>query len=307
MYCKFGLTTIGWKRSLEHALEQIVSSSVRVLSFFGMTGGHKMNRQNYFRTGLLLALSLSAASAQNSNDVAAYREAGSKFASIVAEAERGAGAKRLQTEEVDGLVAVLSDEKRFLKAERYSVSELNGLVDLCGVSNRAAMSLVFFALKKHIDPKADPQKIAIQLAALVQKNSESFSRHLSYLQPVSIRCVAKVVPPMTELVSSLTPAQFSDVRRAGLQQFRTGVAQLFVGTIQSLGNASNDEAYRLTLAQTLAESAPTLISALPVAVRLQIRSIVSQAGESSLPRFAEYLQTVYKALDDRRCNELCNI
>jgi hypothetical protein len=266
-----------------------------------------LDPKKYFQAGLLLALSLSSASAQNNNDLAAYREAGSKFASLVAEAERGSGAKRLQTEEVDRLVAVLSDEKRFLKAERYAAGELESLLDLCEVSTRAVMSLALFTLKDHIDPKADREIIAAQLAALLQKNSESFSRHLRYLQPFSIRCAEKQVPPMTEFVSSLTPAQFTDVRREGLRKFRTGLAQLFIGVIQSLGNTSNDEAYRLALAETLADSAPGLISALPVAVRLQIRSIVSPVGELSPPRFAVCLKKIYTALDDSTCDGLCRI
>lgn len=266
-----------------------------------------MNRQNYFQVVLLLFLSLPAAFAESNDNLAAYREAGSKFVSLVAEAERGAKAKQLQTEEVDQLVVVLSDEKRFLKAERYTAKELESLLELCGVSNKAVMSLALFTLKEHIDPKADPQIIAVQVATLMQKNSESFGRQLRHLQPFSIRCAAKQVSPMAEFVGSLTPAQFTDVRRKGLQQARTGLAQLFVGVIQSLANPNNDEAYRLALVQALAESAPSLVSALPVAVRLQIRSIVSPVGESSPPRFRPYVQKIYKALDDRTCDGLCSI
>lgn len=266
-----------------------------------------MNCQNYFQVVFLLFLSLPAAFANSNDNLAAYREAGSKFASLVAEAERGAKEKQLQTEEVDRLVAVLSDEKRFLKSEQYKVQELEGLLDLCDISNKAVMSLALFNLKEHIDPKADPQIIAAKVTALAQKNSESFSHQLRYLQPFSIRCAAKEVPPLAEFVGSLTPAQFTDVRRKGLQQARTGLAQLFVGVIHSLGNTNNDEAYRLAIVQALAESAPSLVSALPVAVRLQIRSIVSPVGESSPPRFRQYVQKIYKALDDRTCDGLCSI
>lgn len=266
-----------------------------------------MNRKNCFRAIWLLFLSLSPAFAQSDNDLAAYREAGLKFALLVAEAERGTGPKGLQTAEVDLIVAVLSDEKRFLKIEQYTGKELESVLDLCGMSNRAIMSLALFSLKEHVDPKASPETITVQVAALMQKNLESFSRHLRYLQPFLIRCLAKQVPPMTEFVRSLPAAQFTDVRREGLQQFRNGLAQAFVSVAQSLGNPGSDEAYRLALVQALAESAPSLVSALPVALRLQIRSIINPSAESSPPRFAAYLQKIYEALNDNSCDGLCGI
>lgn len=266
-----------------------------------------MLRRAYFMAALLAFFPLSAAFAQHIGDLETYREAGAKFASLVAEAERDAGQKRLQTDEADRLVDVLSDEKRFLKSGEYTAKELEGLIDLCGLSNRAVMSLALFSLKDHIDPKADPQVIAEEVLLLMQRNVQVFVRHLLYLQPFLIRCMAKQAQPMAEFANSLTPAQFTEIRREGLRKMQAGTAQMFVSFIQNVSNSGNDEAYRLSLVQTLAETAPDLIPTLPVAIRLQIRSIVLPAKESAPPGFVPYLNKIDRALADKTCDGLCKI
>lgn len=245
--------------------------------------------------------------AQVNNDLAAYREAGSKLMSLVAEAERAPEKKGLESEEIDQLVALLSNEMRFLGTKPHSAKDLENLLELCDTANRTVMSLAMFALKGHVDPTASPQKIASQVAELMNKNVETFGRHLRYLQPFSIRCLARQVPAMTDFVTSLPPALFTDVRRKGLEKFRAGLAHVFVDVVASLGNPNCDEAYRLALLESLADSAPSFISTLPVPVRFQIRSLISPSPGTSKPVFGIGLLKIYHALEDKTCSGLCSI
>ncbi|MEW6371920.1 MAG: hypothetical protein AB1584_13360 [Pseudomonadota bacterium] len=265
----------------------------------------QLNFQTYLRAVVPLFLPFSLAFAQSDGDLAAHRDAGTEFALLVAQAEEANDDKGLQTEEVNQLVAILSDEKRLLKAEQYRAKELEGLFDLCGITHRAVMSLALFRMKEHVDPKAEPQVVVVQVAALIQKNVESFSRQLRHLQPFSIRCAARQVPPMTEFIASLAPAQFTEVRRQGLEQTRAGFAQMFVSVIQSLGDLRCDEAYRLALVQALADSAPAFVSTMPVAVRVQIRSNIGAVEKASPPGFDPFIKQIDKALADSTCDGLC--
>ncbi|MDB6157855.1 MAG: hypothetical protein JWO04_1561 [Gammaproteobacteria bacterium] len=191
--------------------------------------------------GLLLLLALPAVAVEGGDELGAYREASSRFGALVAAAELKKTRQQLQTEEATLLISELSDEKRFLKSESYAVSELGNLVELCGMANKAVMSLALFDLKSHLDPKGNPQALTRQTIALMQQNAEAFGPQLRHLHPFLIRCLAKEVPPITEFMLSLKPEQFTGERRKGLEQVRTGMVELFVGALQSVSNPSYDE------------------------------------------------------------------
>lgn len=241
------------------------------------------------------------------DDLAAYRDAGNKMASLVAQAEKANNGKMLQTKEVDQLVAVLSDEKRFLKSAPYSKDQLKDLLQLCSVTNKALMSLALFHIKGSIDPKADRKVIVAQVSALMQKNTQSFSRHLQRLQPFMIRCTAKQVKPLSEFMASLPPEQLTPVRRKGLQRARVGFMQMFVGVVKNSGDKSLDKAYRLAIVRALAESAPDLISTLPLTARARLKSIATASRDSVPAGFESYMKQIYKALDNNVCEGLCAI
>jgi hypothetical protein len=250
-------------------------------------------------------MALPAVALEGGNELTSYREASSRFASLVAAAELRKTPQQLQSKEVTLLVAGLSDEKRFLKSDPYAVSELGYLVEVCGMANKAVMSLALFDLKTHLDPKGSPQAIARQTIDLMQKNAAAFGSQLGHLQPFLIRCTAKEVRPLTEFTLSLQPEQFTDVRRKGLDQVRAGMVELFLGVLQSVSNPDYDEKYRTALVQSLAESAPSLVPALPISTRHQMQSTADAVMKDSPSRFGVYLEAIRVALRDTTCKGLC--
>lgn len=266
-----------------------------------------MNGQKYFRELCISFLLVFAGHAAAADDVAAYSEAGKKMQALVAQAENADDAKMLQTDEMNQLVTVLSDEKRFLHAEPYSKDHLGDLLQLCGTSNKAVMSLALFHLKGSIDPKADRKVIAQQVTALMEKNVQTFGRHLERLQPFMIRCTAKQVKPMSEFMASLAPEEMTSVRRKGLQQARNGFAQLLVGVVKNSNDTKFDKTYRLAIVKALAESAPELISTLPVEMRGRIQKVATANSDSVTADFKPYMEQIYHALDNKECEGLCAI
>lgn len=266
-----------------------------------------MNGKKYFRGLCSAFLLVLAGHAIAADDVAVYSEAGKKLAALVAKAEKGDDAKLLQTEETNQLVTVLSDEKRFLQKEPYSKDQLNSLLQICGASNKAVMSLALFHLKGSVDPKADQKVIARQVAALMEKNVKRFGRYLEHLQPFMILCMAKQVSPMSDFMASLAPQEMTAVRRKGLEQYRNGLTQLITGALKNSNDARYDKAYRLAIVKALAEAAPDLISALSVKMRERIRTLAATNSDSGSADMKPYLERIYQALDNKECKELCAI
>ncbi|MES9969861.1 MAG: hypothetical protein ABW092_07475 [Candidatus Thiodiazotropha sp.] len=241
------------------------------------------------------------------DDLSRYLENSQKLAALVAEAAQKHDTDLLHNNTMNALVEALSDEKRFLQTKTYSKDNLGDLIQICSLSNQAVMSLVLFDLKSHIDPKADREKATTQTISLMQSNIRSFTNQLLYLQPFTIRCMAKQSKPMSDFVSSLTTEQMTPVRIQGLRKAQRGTAQLIIGGLQSSADATYDEAYRLAMAKALAESASELVSILPLKMRASIQSITSEHSKSIPATIKDYMNSLSEALDDRTCDGLCAI
>lgn len=266
-----------------------------------------MNGKKYFRGLCIAFLLVLAGHATAADDVAVYSEAGKKLAALVAKAEKADDAKLLQTEETNQLVTVLSDEQRFLQKRNYSKDQLGDVLQLCGTSNKAVMSLALFHLKGSIDPKANQKVIAQQVAALMEKNVKRFGRYLEHLQPFMIRCMARQVSPMSDFMASLAPQEMTAVRRKGLEQARNGFAQLIIGVLKNSNDARYNKTYRLAIIKALAESAPELVSTLPIKMRSRIQSVATAGSDSVSADFTPYMKQIYQALDSKECKGLCAI
>ena len=255
--------------------------------------------------GIALIFPLAALAADGS--VADYRDASSKFASMVADAERAKNQDILRTEEGERLVAILGDEVRFLKPQAYRFEEMGGLLDLCRMSSMAAMSLLLFDSKARIDPQAGRQEATTQLISLMQQNTKAFEGQLRRLQPFSLHCLAKSIPAMTQFALSLKPEEFTEKRRKGLETFRAGLIEIFVGTLQGVGQEEFTEDFRMVLAQALADTAPSFAPAMKISVRREIRSFAEATAKSARPGFGPSLKRILEALDDPRCMGLCKL
>ncbi len=260
-----------------------------------------------FRALTLISCLLMSGYANARTEFAAYSDAGDKLVSLVKKAEQEHNGKSLQTQEVDQLVVVLSDEKRFLQSTAYSKDQLQTITQLCAVSSKVVMSFMLFDLKSHIDPKADSKTVAIKAAAVMEENMRAFQGLLMHLQPFTIRCLGKQVDPINEFMAALPPEQMTAVRRNGVSQMKNGTAQMFAGALKNASDTSFDEAYRLALLKALAEAAPKLASTLGVTTRAQIKAASLPADEAVPAEFKPYLDEISKVLDGKACEGLCAI
>lgn len=265
-----------------------------------------MKRPHHLFLAASVCLALSTAIAQDDDDPGVYREAGARLADLVVEAQLLGGEQRLATPEANRLVDLLSDQKRFLKAQ-YTKEEIGELLDLCGTTSQAIVSLSYFNAKAQVDDKAGPQAIAAQLAVVAQKNAITFSQHLRKLASFAIQCAAKQVAPATQLFYSLPSDEITEVRLQGLKQMQFGIAHIIANAVRSLTAAEIDDATKVTLIEDVAESAPFLVPALPLAQRNELRAIAAQARPSAPANCAAALQAIERALENAHCDGLCAV
>jgi hypothetical protein len=252
----------------------------------------------------LLAL-VPALAAAVEGELTAYRVASERFATLTAAAEAAKSPALLQGGEAEQLVALLSDAPRFLDARGWGVADLADLLDVCGRSNRAVMSLGLFDLKSHLGPKSTAEEAAQQTAAQFDRNARIFAPELTRLQPFLLHCSALEVAPMARFIGTLKPAEWNDARRQGLVQFRSGLEQLLTGVLRSAGDPRYDEGYRLAVVQALAADASALAGGLPVAQRKALRPEADAALSAAPDDFAPPLKAIAAALADERCEGLC--
>jgi len=246
----------------------------------------------------------SNASAAAASDGAAYAAAGVKFQRLVAQASQDTDMPRLTNPQAAELISTLSDI-RLLSSKTYQMKDMGDLMDVCGQSNKAVMSYVMFDMKTIVNAKADPQQLAARLAPLMEKNVRTFQNELGQLQPFLFRCLAKEVPLLTEFVRLLKPEDFTNVRRAGLQEARNGMFNIYYGALQASSDLAYAESYRTKVLQTLAEVTPQYASVLQPQARKQITELAASSVMKASPSLRDGLQKIVAGMSDPRCEGLC--
>jgi len=240
-------------------------------------------------------------------DLVAYKDAGARLMALIEAAQEKGEISRLKTPEVVALVRSVSEESKVLRTNSYAASELGTLLDICDVANRASVSLMLFGLKAHLSPGANEQQMQAQMVALMTSNTVAFQDELKELQPFLLRCLAKEVRPMSQFVASLKPAEFTDVRRQGLTQARSGMLQIYAGALQATTDARYSNEYRLALLAALAESSDSLASVIELPVRRQLHETARVAAAKAAAPYRRHLDRIAGSLSSEVCDGLCAI
>jgi hypothetical protein len=249
--------------------------------------------------GLALGLLL-AAPALAEGEAQSYRAASERFDTLAAAAEAAKSPELLQGGEAEQLVALLADG-RFLDAS----PDLPTLVEYCQRAQNAVQALALFGAKARLDPKDGPEQQGRKLEKLQVENVERFGQALAALHPFLVRCTAAEIAPMTRYIAALKPAELTLDKQQGLVQFHAGLAQMFAEILRTARDERYDAGYRLAVLKALAQGAPALAGAMPLAARKQVRPEV-EAGLAAEPEeFGPAFKAVGAALDDGGCGGLC--
>lgn len=240
-------------------------------------------------------------------DLAAYQNAGARLLTLIATAEEKGQVAELRTPEFMRLVKIVSDEERVLRKDPYPINELGSLFDTCDVANRVSVSLSLFGLKGRLDPKKTGQEMQAAIVSLANSNIVAFQDELKEVQPFLLRCMAKEVQPMTQFMSSLKPAEFTEVRRQGLVQSRSGLLQVYAGALQVANDATYRDEYRISLLAALAESSAHFASVMELHTRRELRDATRIAAFKATGAYKVHLVHIGQALSNETCDGLCAI
>jgi hypothetical protein len=241
------------------------------------------------------------------DDLVAHKEAGARLTALIQTAQEKNQISQLKKPEVMSLVKSISDESRVLKPGSYTSDELETLLDICDVANRASVSLTLFDLKTHLNQTMTQPQLQAEAVALTSRNTAVFQDELKELQPFLIRCLAKEIQPMTQFMASLKPADLTDVRRQGLAQLRSGLLQIYSGALQAANETGYRDDYRIALLAALAETTVHFVSIIQLPERKQLHDLVTIASSKIGASYKVHLTRIANALSNDICEGLCAI
>lgn len=254
--------------------------------------------------------SAAALSAPSADDVLAHQQATADFTALIETAQQSGQAAALQTPEAMRLVNVISDDARMLKTGTYAPAELGPLLDVCGRANRSTMMLALFDPHAVAQPNTahpKPAQLQAQMTERMNRNTLLFQDQLKALQPFLVRCMAKVIPPMTEFTQALPAADMTETRSQGLARTRSGLLQVYAGTLLLANDTAYRTDFRLALLAALAENTTDFVSVVPIPKRRQLLDATQAAAAKASAPYKANLTRIAESLDNGVCVGLCAV
>ena len=236
-------------------------------------------------------------------DLGDYFSAAKKFEKLIIENKKQNKMPLLQEKGAASLIQTLSD-KRFIKPEKYSVSDLNSLLDVCDKANAFVKTYVYFnATQRFMKSKNSNKPLSYQ--EILDGNVEQFQNELSKLHPFQIYCMATQIPLLEGFVQSLKPEEITPIRIDGLKRARSGMLLVYKGLLQEINNEKLKHAYRLELIKAVSKSSPVFARFLHVSQREKIVNMATGYNETAPSAFKPHLEFLILSMQVKTCENLC--
>jgi hypothetical protein len=263
----------------------------------------------------LLSLSFFAASAladEREQDRQAQRDAAERLIMLLAETDRGEGARstrlaRLRTPEFAALIETVSDEQRLLGEARVPIDELPLAMGTCETSQRVMAAMLFFDDDAASNSKTEYTFDDPTAAALADRNTVLFQDELAQLQPFLFRCLARVIPTLTDFVERQGLESLTTQQRDGLKQVRGGVVMVYTGATPVLGTETLRDHYKRSVLSSIAETADVYASVSRPSDREKILADVRALRARAPAAHAADLDRIIAAFGSAECVGLCAI
>lgn len=266
---------------------------------------------------VLVLLVLPAASAQQADTTQAERQAAVYLG--VAEQwhvllgqqnEEAPVLPRITDPVVAELFAVLTDSKRFLVDLSHDRATLGSLMKTCSAANRIVMRYVMHDVSgglaaAGVSPGSASAETNRQVRRIIGRNAGRYHPELSLLQPFLLNCAATQIPLLNQFVDAQSPAQLTNMRRAGFTRTRARLFSTYYGFLQMAASVDVPGDYRRVLLSALDKTAPAFASALRPLDRRRIREELELQQGQSPNALAGYLAGIAAAVSSPVCTGLC--
>ena len=256
--------------------------------------------------GLCLVTFATAAHANIEQQVAEYQDASNKYLALLARAQVAHDPAVALGEEGTALIAVVSDDKRFLITTQVRDIELPALEKMCVSAGQILEAIIQF------DLPADAQFGLVKLAKggdissnatlAVERNLHTFAAPVSRIGAFGFRCNAR-------FARTLNVIRISDQEAAkkASQQVSNSILLMYKGLLNVVTAPNADVIVSASWAEAGAEAAPDLSSILSLKLRSQLRSDINAALPKVSMRVYMSLKAVGDAVADQRCGQWCQL
>ncbi|MGC1443098.1 MAG: hypothetical protein WA888_21030 [Burkholderiaceae bacterium] len=245
--------------------------------------------------------------AQHAN-YAHYASAAVEFDSLVKLSKQTGEMPRISSPKAAELIAILSDRQRFLDSTKYTMANLDDLMNLCSTANAVVMSYVLFDVKNLVNQDSQPNKSTETnegVLKVIKANAVDFHEELTALQPFLLHCVAQQIPLMNQFIENLSPEGLTNIRRSGLTSTRENIFTTYFGFLQMAQGAEPGIRYRSVLLNTLAATAQAFASGFRPLDRRKILDLVDEIGDARTPGARHWGEEIKSAMFKPFCIGLC--
>lgn len=238
----------------------------------------------------------------------AYLQAATEFRGLSGPQAGDGKMPRLEDPAAGKLIRLMSDQARFLDSVKYNTENLADLMSVCSAGNQVTMSYVLFDVQKNLGPDdagASPDERNNKVRSLIRDNVLAFHPELTLLQPFLLQCAAVQIPILNQIVDNQTPAQLTNMRRAGFTRTRSQLFTTYYGFLQLMQHEQAGDTYRKALLGMLANTSGAFASAIRPLDRRLIGVELDLLGQSLKAPLADHLKRIRVAVSKPTCIGLC--
>jgi len=237
----------------------------------------------------------SCAAAETPPGLERFGAAVKRFEELINTAQRQNTMPRLGDPEVSDLLQTLSDVDGLLGTAKDNKEDVTDVLTICLVVERIQLAYEKYG-SAELEDRNDANARAI-------RNFTVFQDELTPLMGFRLRCLARLVPAMEDVPSTVRPKEWNEVRRKYLVEFRKGIGRTFLVWFALLGDGPVKAENKVLLLSALAETASPFSVLMPLDQR---KSILEGAKNVVVDEELKlYLDRIIAAMSWAYCGELC--
>lgn len=242
-----------------------------------------------------------------SHDLASYKRASDQFAKLSALSQSQHRMPSWSEPEAASVLKVMTDERRFLDAEKYTPADVNSLLETCEMARRASLAYYLFDAAIAPEHKGDASKITAVKQEVAKRKLIAYQNEAFALLAFQQHCFGLSLTFMAERAQTQASAQLSQQQRDGVAQIRLGAVQGLLGAVQMARINDISAANRHKLFASMALTASNYAQTLDVRTRGEVRVYFQQLRATLPQEFHVYLDEIGKELASSSCTGMCSL
>lgn len=206
---------------------------------------------------------------------------------------------------VQALLAAASDKAVFGDAV-LTGEDASRLSGICAAPMKVSMSYTMAGLSE-LKPlvSGDPGVLQHRAAEIMQRNWVTYQDVLFPLSSFGIRCMARSVRVLSDVVVALPDNERTPVRMAGLRQFRQGGAMIMIAAVQASVTTEVSRVNRRMALEAASDGAAAIASVMTLQERARVGAVITSVFERAAVEDRPLYEKLQGTFADRQCAVLC--